>query len=94
MPRYAWLVLVLSVVACVGISTHSLNSAQNAVRSERQARLDADEARRAQGQALLAVLCSLVIKQEAVFRDAKTTVGQNAADAWHDFGVTYHCYTK
>lgn len=94
MPRYAWLVLVLTVAACVGISVHAQNAAQNAVRAERQARLDSESARQAQGRALLVLLCDLIQKQEAVFRESTGQVGRNAADAWHDLGVTYHCYTK
>lgn len=94
MIRYAWAVLVLSVMAAVGISTYSLNRAEGAVRAERQARLDADAARRAQGQALLGVLCDLIKRQEDVFQESTAKVGKNAADAWHDLGVTYHCYTS
>lgn len=92
-PRYSSIVLVGTVLlSCALTWIITLNSADRAVRAERQARLDSEASRRAQAQAGHMAICDLIVKQEAVFQEAQTQVGRNAAKAWHDLGVTYHCY--
>ena len=94
-PRYSSIVLVCTVLlSCTLTWIITLHSAERAVRAERQARLDSDANRRAQAQLSLAVLCDVITKQEAVFQESDREVGRNAATAWHDLGVTYHCYAK
>jgi hypothetical protein len=92
---YGGIVLLVTVViSCALTWTITLHSAERAVQAERQARLDSDAARREQALASLAVVCNMITKQEAVFRESESEVGRNAADAWHDLGVTYRCYAK
>ena len=92
-PRYSFIVLVGTVLlSCALTWIITLNSADRAVRAERQARLDSEASRRAQASAGLAAICDVITKQEAVFLESPTRVGRNAAKAWHDLGVTYHCY--
>lgn len=94
-PRYSSIVLVVTVLlSCTLTWIITLHSADRAVRAERQARLDSEASRRASAQASLAVLCDLITKQEAVFQESDREVGRNAAAAWHDLGITYHCYAK
>jgi Na+-translocating ferredoxin:NAD+ oxidoreductase RnfG subunit len=89
MPSWwSWVVLVLFTAASVGLNTViSTRTAERAIESDRRAR---EEAVRSS----LTVLCDVVIKQEAVFRDAESEVGRSAAAAWHDLGVTYRCFRE
>jgi len=84
--RWPWIVLVVFTAFSVGLNTVvSTRVAERAIGADRRARAEA-------ATSYLAVLCDLIIKQEAVFRESESEVGQNAADAWHSFGVKYGCY--
>jgi len=87
MPSWwSWVVLVLFTAGSVGLNTVvSTRTAERAVESDRAAREEA-------ARVSLAVVCDVVIKQEAVFSDAQSEVGRSAAKAWHDLGVTYRCF--
>jgi hypothetical protein len=83
---WAWIVLVVFTALNVALTTVvTTRVAQRSIAADRVARAAAAEQSRA-------VVCLVVTKQEAVFRDASTQVGRNAADAWHDLGILFRCY--
>lgn len=83
---WSWTVLVLFTAVNIGLTITVTNSlSQRAIDADRNARASAAEQSRG-------VVCLVVIKQEAVFRESESQVGQNAADAWHDLGILFRCY--
>ncbi len=83
---YAWIVLVIFTALNVGLTTVvTTRVAQRSIDADRTARAVAAEQSKA-------VVCLVVTKQEAVFREAESEVGRNAAAAWHDLGILFRCY--
>lgn len=85
---WSWGVLVVLTAGSVGLNTVvSTRTAQRAVDADRTARQTAAEQSRG-------VVCLVVAKQEAVFREGRSEVERNAAQAWHDLGVIFGCYKE
>ncbi len=85
---WSWVVLVLFTAVSVGLNTMiATRTSQRAIEADRRARTET-------AQSSLAALCDAVRSQEAVFREAQSEVGQNAARSWHALGVKYGCYKE
>jgi len=84
--RWAWIVLVVFTALNVGLtSVVTTRVAQRSIDADHRARAESAEQSRG-------IVCLVVTKQEAVFREAQSEVGRNAADAWHDLGILFRCY--
>lgn len=74
------------------VNTHAAQRAVAAAERERQRQETAAAAARTQQQEVTrAAVCAMVIAQEAVYADAQSPVGKNAAAAWHDLRKLFQC---
>lgn len=82
---------ILSALMAGGVA---ITVSQRAIASERRAQAAAAQERQRAVAASLAVVCTVIKRQEEVFQDAVSQVGRNSAAAWHDLGRLYGCYKE
>jgi heme exporter protein D len=95
-PLYFNVWLVLGVLACMAISVViSIQASRNVIAQnraqERRAAQHAAEQQARQRAEALSIVCNVITAQAAVYDQAQTPVGAEAARAWRVLASTYHC---
>lgn len=93
---YSNIWLALGALACMGISVMiSVQASQTAIErsrdQERRAAVQAEAERARQRAEALGIVCNVITAQAAVYDEAITPVGADAARAWRVLASTYHC---
>jgi hypothetical protein len=91
---YAWFFTVGATLASITLGmVVTFHLADRAVRAETAARVQAQADQARQGEVARRATCTLITAQDDVYRDTPpiSPAGVNAAKAWHDLSIQFHC---
>jgi len=94
---YSWMTLVIANVISLTLGmVVTFTLADRQIESERAARVRAAASAAQTAELNRQATCALVAAQDEVYRETPppSKTGQNAAKAWHDLSIQFHCQER